>query len=155
MMKKTAIALTALITLNAYATTQNLSVSGTVGSQCSFVSVNNGTFGFDVTAPNILDTASTNGSHASVGIAYNNTPTISINEITSFASAPSGFNDTVNFTNRFFSANAGQISYSGGVASFTQSSGTTDTLTLQLRAVNATANYPVGNYTATTTITCI
>lgn len=153
-MKKTAIALVALIALNAVASTQNLTISGTVSSQCAFSSAQNGTFGFDVQTPNILDTTIQGGTNASVSINYNGTPTVSINEITSFANTPVGFNGTVTFTNLFTSTNQGSITYTGGAATFNQSSGTADTLTLRLQAANASAPFPIGTYSASTVITC-
>ena len=137
------------------ATTQNVTVSGTVSSTCSFGSVTNGVFGYEVQSPTLLDTASTGGTNAQVAIFYNGTPTVSITEVTSFSVAPVGFSDTVNFTNVFTSNNAGVISYSSGTASFTQSGGVSDTLTLRLRALNATGSFPIGNYSASTTVTCI
>lgn len=137
------------------ATTQNLTVSATISSVCSFSSVNNGIFGYDVTTPNILDTASTGGANATVTINYNGLPTVSIDEITTFSTVPSGFTDTVSFTNTFNSSNQGTISYVSGVASFTQTSNITDTLNLRLRATNATATFPTGTYSATTVVTCI
>ena len=153
-MKKTAFALVALFSINAIASTQNLTISGTVSSQCAFSSAQNGTFGFDVQNPNILDTTITGGTNASVVINYNGLPTISVGQITQFSSVPQGFADTVNFTNTFISSNAGPISYSNGVATFTQTSGTSDNLTLRLQAANASAPFPIGNYTATTIVTC-
>lgn len=153
-MKKSLIALIAFAALNANAATQNLNINGTVSSVCAFASAQNGVFGFDVTSPNVLDTASTGGNSASVTINYNGTPTISIDEITAFGSVPSGFADTVQFLNVFTSSNAGPISYSSGAASFTQSGGINDNLTLRLRATNATGSFPTGNYSASTVITC-
>lgn len=137
------------------ATTQNVTVSGVVSSACSFGSVNNGTFGYDVQTPNLLDTSSTGGANAAITIYYNGTPTVSIGEVTSFSVVPSGFTDTVNFTNIFTSSNIGSVSYSSGSASFTQTGGSSDTLTLRLRASNASGPFPTGNYSAATTITCI
>lgn len=139
----------------AMATTQNVTVSGVVSSTCSFGSVNNGTFGYDVQTPNLLDTVSTGGANAIVSVFYNGTPTVSIVEVTSFSVVPNGFTDTVNFTNIFTSSNIGSISYSSGSASFTQVGGSSDTLTLRLRASNASGPFPIGNYSAATTITCI
>lgn len=138
----------------AQAATQGLTINGTVSSVCAFASVQNGTFGFDVTSPNVLDTNATGGTNASVVINYNGTPTVSIDQITSFASVPSGFTDTVNFLNVFTSSNNGAISYSSGTASFTQSGGINDNLTLRLQATDANGSFPTGNYSASTTITC-
>lgn len=151
-MKKLLLALAFIST--AQAATENLTISGTVSSVCAFGSVTNGVFGYEVQSPTLLDTASTGGTNGQVLIFYNGTPTVSIGEITSFSTVPSGFTDTVNFTNVFTSNNAGTISYSSGNASFTQSGGTNDTLTLRLRALNANGSFPVGNYSAATTITC-
>lgn len=153
-MKKLLFVVAALAALNAQAATQGLSINGTVSSQCAFASVTNGVFGFDVTSPNILDTASTGGTNASVVINYNGTPTVSIDEITSFTSVPSGFTDTVNFLNVFTSSNVGSVSYSSGTASFNQSSGINDNLTLRLRATDANGSFPVGNYSASAVVTC-
>lgn len=154
-MKRLSIALALALISTAQATTQNMSISGTVSSVCSFGSVTNGVFGYEVQSPTLLDTASTGGTNGQVLIYYNGTPTVSIAEITSFATTPSGFTDTVNFTNTFTSNNAGTITYTSGTASFTQSSGTNDTLTLRLRALNASGSFPIGSYTASTVITCI
>lgn len=153
-MKKIFVSLIALISLNAFSATQNITVNGTVSSQCQFNSVTNGVFGYDVTAPNVLDTASVGGNPASVVINYNGTPTISIGEITSFSSAPSGFSDTVAFLNVASTTNLGSLSYSGNVASGTETGGVVDTLNLRVRANNNTGSFPIGNYVAGTTITC-
>jgi len=131
-MKKLFLAL--LFASTAQAATQGLTVNGSVSSQCAFASVTNGVFGFEVTSPNMLDTASTGGTNASVVINYNGTPTVSIDEVSSFSSSPSGFTDTVQFLNVFTSSNVGSVSYSSGTASFTQSGGINDNLTLRLRA---------------------
>lgn len=151
-MKKLLLALAFIGT--AQAATQNLSVSGTVSSVCAFASATNGVFGFDVQTPQLLDTAGTGGTNAQVAIYYNGSPSISIQEITSFASTPSGFSDTVTFLNTFTSANDGTIAYSSGSASFTPTGGTSDTLTLRLRASDATGPFPIGNYSASTVVTC-
>lgn len=152
-MKKLLIALMFVGTVNA--ATQSLTINGTVSSVCSFGSATNGVFGFEVQTPQQLDTASTGGTNASVLIYYNGTPTVTVPEITTFSATPSGFSDTVNFTNYLTSSNAGSITYSGGEATLTESSGTsTDTLTLRLRAVNAQNNFPIGNYSAGTIVTC-
>lgn len=140
---------------SAHATTQGLNVSGTVSSTCSFGSVTNGVFGYEVQTPHVLDTASAGGTNASVTIYYNGTPTVTFPEITSFSAVPSGFNDTVTFNNILSSSNAGGINYSSGSASVTESGSTsTDTFTLRLRAQDGQGSFPVGNYSAGTTITC-
>lgn len=151
-MKKLLIAL--LFIGTAQATTQNLTISGTVSSVCAFASTTNGVFGFDVQSPNLLDTAATGGTNAQVMIYYNGTPTITFPEITSFSATPSGFADTVTFNNILSSANSGGINYTNGSASLTESSNSTDTFTLRLRAQDGSGSFPVGNYTASTTITC-
>lgn len=138
----------------AQAATQNITISGTVSSVCAFASATNGVFGFDVQTPQLLDTGGTGGTNAQVAIYYNGSPSISIQEITSFTSTPSGFSDTVSFLNTFTSSNDGVIAYSSGSASFTPTGGTTDTLTLRLRAADATGPFPIGNYSASTVITC-
>jgi len=84
-MKKLFLAL--LFASTAQAATQGLTVNGSVSSQCAFASVTNGVFGFDVTSPNMLDTASTGGTNASVVINYNGTPTVSVDEVSSFSSS--------------------------------------------------------------------
>ena len=123
-------------------------------SQCAFSSAQNGTFGFDVQNPNILDTSIAGGTDASVSINYNGAPTVSIAQITSFTATPAGFTGTVTFVNVFTSANQGPVSYSGGAATFTQSSNTSDILTLRLQATNASAPFPIGSYSASTVVTC-
>lgn len=140
--------------LNSQAATQALTISGSVSSVCAFSGVVNGIFGFDVLNPNVLDTQATGGLDAGVILYYNSTPTVTVPEITSFTSVPSGFTDTVNFTNVLTTTN-GSRSYANGTASWTESSSTsTDALTLRIRATNANGSFPVGNYSASTTITC-
>lgn len=153
-MKKSIIALAALVAFSSQAATQNITVTGTVASTCSFGSPTNGVFGFDVQTPQLLDTAGTGGTNAQVLIYYNGSPAVSISEITSFATVPAGFTDTVNFINTFTSSTDGVIPYTSGTASFSPTSGTTDTLTLRLRATNAAGPFPIGSYSATTVITC-
>lgn len=151
---KKLILLIALIPFIAYSATQNLSVNGTVSSVCVFTSPVDGIFGYEVQTPQVLDTNLTGGLDAGVVINYNGTPTVSIGEITSFTTVPSGFTDTVTFTNVLSTLN-GVRSYSGGVATWTEGGNTTtDALTLRLRAVNGQGSFPIGNYSATTVITC-
>lgn len=138
----------------AVAATSSITVAGTISSVCAFGSVTNGVFGFDVAQPNILDTAGTGGTNASVGITYNSTPTISIDAITAFDSTPSGFSDTVAFMNYFSSTNLGNMNYTSGQAGGQETSGSSDTFTLRVKATDANGSFPVGNYAASTTITC-
>lgn len=138
----------------AHASTSTLTVAGTISSVCAFGSVTNGIFGFDVANPNILDTFATGGTNASVVITYNATPTISIDAITSFDTIPSGFTDSVTFLNYFSSANLGNISYTSGVASGQETNNISDIFTLRVKATDVTGSFPVGNYSASTTITC-
>jgi len=151
---KSFLALCLLASAPVFAATQGLTINGTVSSQCAFASVTNGVFGFDVAQPNILDTAATGGTNASVGISYNATPTISIDAITAFDTIPSGFTDSVTFLNYFTSANLGTISYTSGVASGQETNNISDTFTLRVKATDVTGSFPVGNYAASTVITC-
>lgn len=138
----------------AQAATETLTINGTVASTCVFSSPVNGVFGYEVQTPNVLDTQLTGGLDAGVVINYNGTPTVTIDEITTFATVPSGFTDTVSFTNTLTTTN-GSRTYSNGTASWVESgSTTTDALTLRLRAVNAQGSFPIGNYSASTTVTC-
>lgn len=138
----------------AQAATQGLTVNGTVSSVCAFTSVTNGVFGFEVQTPHVLDTGITGGTDATVVINFNSGPTVTVPEITTFSAVPSGFTDTVNFTNNLTTL-GGSRSYSSGTATWQESSSaSTDTITLRLRAVNAQGSFPVGNYTAGVTITC-
>ena len=153
-MKKLFVALISLTSLNTFAATQNLTIEGTISSICSFTQVNNGIFGYDVAVPFTLDTAVTGGTPASASINYNATPTITVTEVTSFSGTPSGFTDTVVFTNYLTSFNGGNLSFNGNLSTYTQTSGNTDTFTLRVKVVNSNGSFPIGTYRVGTVITC-
>lgn len=139
---------------SAQAATQALTITGTIASVCAFTSVTNGIFGFEIQNPNVLDTGSTGGTNAQVIINYNSTPTVTVPEITAFTTVPSGFTDTVTFTN-ILTSSGGAKSYSNGQASWVESGSTvTDTITLRLRVSDGQGSFPTGNYSAGTVITC-
>lgn len=151
-MKKLAI-LMALMYGTAQAATATLSVSGTIATTCNFGSPSTGTFGFDPATPTTLNTLLTGGNPAQVTVTYNGTPTVTVTEVTSFSVAPNGFSGTPTFYNTLTHSNGGTLTYTSGLASYTQTGGTTDTFTLNLRAVNGSA-FPLGTYTGAATITC-
>jgi hypothetical protein len=151
-MKKLA-AVLVIVSATAQAATSSLSVSGTIATTCSFGSPTTGTFGYDPAAPTVLNTSANGGNPAQVSISFSGLPTITVSEVTGFSVAPNGYSGSPTFTNTL-THSGGSLTYSSGVASYTQTSGTTDTFTLNLRASNGSTAFPLGTYTASATITC-
>lgn len=140
---------------SAQAATTNLTVSGTISTSCVFGSTTAGTFGYTPSAPSVLSTAASGGNAAQVIVSYSGTPTITVTEPTSFTSTPNGYNGTPSFSSAVTSGNGGSMSYSSGVASYTESSGSSDVITLNMAATNNNGNaFPLGTYTSTSTVTC-
>lgn len=141
-----------------YATTQNLQFSGTVSSICSFSGVTNGTLAVSAAAPHIISTnPAAGGTPGQVTISYNATPTVTVDNITSFSSSPniSGItNPSIGVA--VSGQNAGQYTWGNSVFSKTYSSGTTDVITVEFEAQtgNTSLAWPTGSYSAATTITC-
>ena len=151
-MKKLAIIF--LFAGSVHAATTNLSVSGTISTSCVFGSATNGAFGYSPLLPTIMNTSSNGGAPASVGLSYSGTPTVTVSEPTSFSVTPNGYNGTPSFSSAVTSANGGNMSYTSGVASYTQTSGSSDTITLNIGVSNGSSAFPLGTYTSTSTVTC-
>lgn len=138
----------------AQAATTNLTTSVTIATTCVFGTANAGTFGYDPAQPNLLNTSSNGGNPASVVISYNGTPTVTVAEPTSFSSTPAGYSGSPQFSSAVTSNNGGSLSYTSGLASYTQTGGSSDTITLQTGVNNGSSAFPLGNYTSTSVVTC-
>jgi len=138
----------------AQAATGNLTVSGTISTSCSFGSTTGGVFGYDPALPAVLDTAVSGGAPSQITAIYNGTPTVTVAEITSFSATPAGYSGSPTFTNTLTHSNGGSLTYSSGTASYTQTGGTSDTFTLNLRASNGASAFPLGTYNTSAVITC-
>lgn len=133
---------------------ETVTVGGTVATTCAFNSNTGGVMTVVPSAPNSMSTVNTGGSPATLGIQYIGTPTILLQEFTGFDTSPT-LPATPTFTTAADTTNAGQLSFTGGATSYTQTGGSSDTIHVNFSAVMASGNsYPTGAYSATTTITC-
>lgn len=144
--------------VQSYAAGTQLQFTGTVSSVCAFTAVNNGTLAVSPVTPYIIgSTPGSTGTPGSVTIAYNSTPTITVNPISSFQSSPniSGISNP-QFATTAAGQNSGSFSYANGVYTQTYSSGSSDVITINLEANtgNTQVAWPTGSYSATTTVTC-
>ena len=151
-MKKLLIAL--MFCGTAQAATTDLTVSGTISTTCVFGAATAGTFGYSPANPNVINTSTNGGNAASVGLSYSGTPTVTVSEPTSFSATPAGYSGTPSFSSAVTSANGGNMSYSSGLASYTQTSGSSDLITLNIGVSNGSTAFPLGTYTSTSTVTC-
>ena len=159
-MKTNKIALAAMILLTsslpAQSASSSVNFSGTVSSSCSFTTVTNGVLIVPGTEySKITSVAASGGTPGSVTIAYNGTPNVSVAEMLSFTSSPSLANINPTYETRVFNA-SGNLTYNNGFYEKAYTSGTSDVITINLTADtgNTSVPWPVGNYTATTTVTC-
>ena len=148
----------AVASTGTYAAQTNLQFNGTVSSVCAFTSVNNGILGVSASTPNILSTnPAGGGTPGTVSIAYNSTPLVTVNNITSFTSSPNISAITNNSFGMYVSGqSAGPFTFGNSVFSKTYSSGTSDAINIDFEAQtgNSQLAWPTGSYSATTTVTC-
>ena len=162
-MNKNKIASVAMVLMSSasfqvYAASTNMQFNGTVSSVCAFTSVNNGILGVAAATPNILSTnPNGGGTQGSVNIAYNSTPTVTVNNITQFTSSPNISGITNSSFGMFVTGqSSGPFTWGNNVFTKTYSSGTSDAITIDFEAQtgNSQLAWPTGSYSATTTITC-
>lgn len=143
----------AMCSFGVHAATATLGINGTVSTSCAFTGTNSGALSVSPSNPTIMGTNVSGGMPAVAHLSFTGTPTLTVTEITSFDSVPSGFNPTLTFNNSVTSSLLGSMSFSGGAASGQYSSGNADTVTVNL-GVQSSAPYVTGNYSASTTLTC-
>lgn len=163
-MKKLIITTIAAIGLSGLAQAETINFGGTVSTTCAFSNNVTGTMvnytdGIDYA----LDAGFTQGTAASVDVAYSGAPTFAINAVTGFSSAPNGaptpqniytgivFNNSQNSAN---AAIAGADMFTSGTKTFGLDGGASqDTAHVKMKAV-ANGPWAVGQYDANTTVTC-
>lgn len=152
-MKKFALLL--LAAGNAFAASGTVSYNGAISTTCSFSSQVNGSLGVDPSQPNILASNVGNATPATVGLTYFGTPTVSIEEISTFSTKPNGVaNGDFTYTTSVASVAGKTYSSSSGYKTATYNSGSSDTLTINLTASKSSGTIAQGNYAASGTITC-
>lgn len=138
----------------AYAATANLNMTGNISTVCSFGAPTAGTLAMLPTAPDTMGTGVAGGNAASVTAYYVGTPTITVSKITSFDSSPT-LPTAITFTNSASTSNGGAMTFSGNTATYQETSGASDTVTLGLTAQTAnSASFATGTYTASSVVTC-
>lgn len=143
------------ISTNALAASGSLSYSGTVGTTCSFSNIVNGTLGVSPSSPTVLWTNGP-GTPASLDITYLGTPTMSVEDVSSFTTKPNGVSDSDFSYSMAVGSNQGaSYSLSNGYYTHTYSTGNSDNLTVNFAASKSNGgNVPLGNYATTSIITC-
>lgn len=145
--------LLAMCSFGVHADQANLNMTGTVSTSCAFTGQAGGVLAVSPSNPTFMSTATQGGSPATANLSYTGTPTLTVTEITSFDSVPSGFNPTLGFSNQAQSQQLGNMSYSSGSASGQYIGGSADILSINL-GVTSSAPFATGNYSASTTVTC-
>lgn len=154
-MKKIFVSLVALISLNAFSASGTLQFSGTASTTCSFGSQTNGTFAVDPSQPNVIGTSASGGSPATLQIIYFGTPTVTIEEFALFTTKPNGVaNGDFTYTTLVSSTAGKQYTTVGPNKEATYSNGSSDTLSIQFNASKSSGNIALGNYAATSAVTC-
>ena len=138
----------------AYAATANLNMTGNISTVCSFGAPTAGTLAMLPTSPDTMGTGVAGGNAASVTAYYVGTPTITVSKITQFDSSPT-LPTAITFTNAASTSNGGALTFSGNTATYQESGGASDTVTLGLTAQTANnASFATGTYTASSVVTC-
>jgi hypothetical protein len=101
-----------------------------------------------------MGTGVAGGNAASVTAYYVGTPTITVSKVTAFDSSPT-LPTAVTFTNAASTTNGGGLTFSGNSATYQETGGASDTVTLGLTAQTANnASFATGTYTASSVVTC-
>lgn len=146
--------LLAMCSFGVHAVQTNLSMTGNISTVCSFGAPTPGTLALNPNAPNTMGTAVAGGNAASVTAYYVGTPTITVSKVTQFDSSPT-LPTAITFTNAASTTNAGGLTFSGNTATYQETNGSSDTITLGLTATTAnSAAFNTGTYTASSVVTC-
>lgn len=138
----------------AYAVQTSLGLTGQISTVCSFGAPVGGTLALNPNAPNTMSTSTSGGNAASVTAYYVGTPTITVSKVTAFDSSPT-LPTAITFTNSASTTNAGAMTFSGNTATYQETGGASDTITLGLTATTANnASFNTGTYTASSVVTC-
>lgn len=138
----------------AHAVQTNLSMTGNISTVCSFGAPTPGTLALNPNSPNTMSTSASGGNAASVTAYYVGTPTLTVSKVTQFDSSPT-LPTAITFTNSATSANGGAMTFSGNTATYQETNGASDTITLGLSAQTANnASFATGTYTASSVVTC-
>ncbi len=155
MIKKTLVAMVACACITmTYAANSTLNMTGNISTVCSFGAPVSGTLAMIPTAPNTMGTGVAGGTAPSITAYYVGTPTITVSKVTAFDSSPT-LPTAVTFTNSASTTNGGALVFSGNTASYQETGGASDTITLGLTATTANnASFATGTYTASSVVTC-
>lgn len=138
----------------AFAQQTTLNMSGSISTTCAFGSPNAGVLALNPASPNTMGTGIAGGNAASVTAFYVGTPTITVSKVTQFDSSPT-LPTAITFTNTASTTNGGGLTFSGNSATYQETSGSSDTITLGLTATTQnSASFNTGNYTASSVVTC-
>jgi hypothetical protein len=156
-LNKIALATAIVLSTSAQSATQTLTFTGTVSSSCAFTATQNGTLVASTSMPYVLTSATNNGgTPGMVSIAFNSTPTVSFQSISGFASSPNVSLITSPTYTTTVSSNLGPWTANGGAFTRTYSAGTSDDITINFQASTGDQSkpWPLGQYSASVTVTC-
>jgi len=133
----------------------SVTTEGQVVNQCTFTSVTPGEFGSNVIDPTKLSTSHVGGTGGAVQFTYTGQPTMTIQQPTAFATAPDLGDITPSFSAAASSTAKGSLSFTAGVATTQYTTGSSDQIDLGLVAdTGSETNFPAGDYSAATVLTC-